>query len=90
MLAETFEHFVHNKFIGHKRFSIEGSETLLPVLDLILNEASEHDIQEVVLGMAHRGRINVLVNVIGKSYESIFSEFEDIKDPDSIEGIGRC
>jgi multifunctional 2-oxoglutarate metabolism enzyme len=88
MLAETFEHFIHNKFIGHKRFSIEGSETLLPVLDLILNEASEHNIQEVVLGMAHRGRINVLVNVIGKSYESIFSEFEDIKDPESKEGSG--
>jgi multifunctional 2-oxoglutarate metabolism enzyme len=88
MLAESFEHFVHNKFIGHKRFSIEGSETLLPVLDLILNEASEHDIQEIVFGMAHRGRINVLVNIIGKSYESIFSEFEDIKDPNSIEGSG--
>jgi multifunctional 2-oxoglutarate metabolism enzyme len=88
MLAESFEHFVHNKFIGHKRFSIEGSETVMPVLDLILNDASEHGIEEVVLGMAHRGRLNVLVNVIGKSYESIFSEFEDIKDPESIEGSG--
>jgi multifunctional 2-oxoglutarate metabolism enzyme len=88
MLSESFEHFVHNKFIGHKRFSLEGSETLMPVLDLILNEASDHDIQEVVFGMAHRGRLNVLVNVIGKPYESIFSEFEDIKDPESIEGSG--
>ena len=88
IVAETFEHFIHNKFIGHKRFSLEGSETLIPVLDLILNDASEEGIQEVVLGMAHRGRLNVLVNIIGKSYESIFSEFEDIKDPDSIEGSG--
>jgi multifunctional 2-oxoglutarate metabolism enzyme len=88
MLAESFEHFVHNKFIGHKRFSLEGSETLMPVLDLILNEAGAQGIQEVVLGMAHRGRLNVLVNVIGKPYESIFSEFEDIVDPNSIEGSG--
>ncbi len=88
LLAESFEHFIHNKFIGHKRFSLEGSETVMPVLDLILNEASEAGIQEVVFGMAHRGRLNVLANIIGKSYESIFSEFEDIKDPDSIEGSG--
>lgn len=86
--AELFEHFIHNRFIGHKRFSIEGSETLLPVLDLILNEAAEVDIQEVVMGMAHRGRLNVLANIIGKSYESILSEFEDIVDPNSIEGSG--
>lgn len=86
--AELFEHFIHNRFIGHKRFSIEGSETLLPVLDLILNEAGDNEIQEVVIGMAHRGRLNVLANIIGKSYESIFSEFEDIVDPNSIEGSG--
>jgi multifunctional 2-oxoglutarate metabolism enzyme len=88
LAAETFEHFIHNKFIGHKRFSLEGSETLMPVLDLIINEASDHGIHEVVFGMAHRGRLNVLANIIGKSYESIFSEFEDIKDPNSIEGSG--
>jgi 2-oxoglutarate dehydrogenase E1 component len=86
--AETFEHFIHNRFIGHKRFSLEGSETLIPVLDYLFNQASDHDVLEVVLGMAHRGRLNVLGNIIGKSYESIFSEFEDIKDPDSIEGSG--
>jgi len=86
--AETFEHFIHNRFIGHKRFSLEGSETLIPVLDYLFNQASEHDVLEVVLGMAHRGRLNVLGNIIGKSYQSIFSEFEDIKDPDSIEGSG--
>ncbi len=88
IVAETYEHFIHTKFIGHKRFSLEGSETLIPVLDLLLNEASDDEIQEIVLGMAHRGRLNVLANVIGKSYESIFSEFEDIRDLDSIEGSG--
>lgn len=86
--AESFEHFVHTKFIGHKRFSLEGSETLIPVLDFILDLSAEHQIVEVVLGMAHRGRLNVLTNIIGKTYESIFSEFEDIKDKDSIEGSG--
>lgn len=86
--AESFEHFVHTKFIGHKRFSLEGSETLIPVLDKILNESADHGISEIVLGMSHRGRLNVLTNIIGKSYESIFSEFEDIKDPNSIQGSG--
>jgi 2-oxoglutarate decarboxylase len=88
IIAETFEHFIHNRFIGHKRFSIEGSETLIPVLDTILNEACDRGILEVVLGMAHRGRLNVLANIIGKSFDSIFSEFEDIQDPNSIEGSG--
>ncbi len=88
IIAETFEHFIHNRFIGHKRFSLEGSETLIPVLDMILNEACEQGILEVVLGMAHRGRLNVLANIIGKSFDSIFSEFEDIQDPNSIEGSG--
>ena len=86
--AETFEHFIHNRFIGHKRFSLEGSETLIPVLDFLLNLAADHNIKEAVLGMAHRGRLNVLANIIGKSYDSIFSEFEDIKDPESIQGSG--
>ncbi len=88
IIAENFEHFIHNRFIGHKRFSLEGSETLIPVLDLLLNEASDDEVNEVVLGMAHRGRLNVLANIIGKSYDSIFSEFEDIRDPNSIEGSG--
>jgi len=86
--AESFEHFIHSKFVGHKRFSLEGSETLIPVIDLILSEAAEYNIKEVVMGMAHRGRLNVLANVIGKSYESIFVEFEDIQDPNSIGGSG--
>ncbi len=88
IMAETFEHFIHNRFIGHKRFSIEGSETLIPVLDMLLNNASEQDVVEVVLGMAHRGRLNVLANIIGKPYDSIFTEFEDIRDPNSIQGSG--
>ncbi len=88
IIAETFEHFIHNRFVGHKRFSLEGSETLIPVLDMILTEASEQGILEIVLGMSHRGRLNVLANIIGKSFDSIFSEFEDIPDPDSIEGSG--
>jgi 2-oxoglutarate decarboxylase len=88
IIAETFEHFIHTKFIGHKRFSLEGSETLIPVLDMLLDEASQSDVLEVVLGMAHRGRLNVLANIIGKSYDSILSEFEDIPDPNSIEGSG--
>ncbi len=86
--AESFEHFIHSKFVGHKRFSLEGSETLIPVLDMIFNEAAEQNIKEIVLGMSHRGRLNVLANVIGKSYESIFVEFEDIQDPNSIAGSG--
>ena len=86
--AELFENFVHTKFVGHKRFSLEGSETLIPVLDTILNQASERGIDEIVLAMSHRGRLNVLTNIIGKSYESIFSEFEDIKDPNTIQGSG--
>lgn len=86
--AENFEHYIHNKFVGHKRFSLEGSETIIPLLDHILNIAAEQEVKEIVLGMAHRGRLNILANIIGKDYESIFSEFEDIVDPNSIEGSG--
>ncbi|MBX2976012.1 MAG: multifunctional oxoglutarate decarboxylase/oxoglutarate dehydrogenase thiamine pyrophosphate-binding subunit/dihydrolipoyllysine-residue succinyltransferase subunit [Ignavibacteriaceae bacterium] len=86
--AEAFEHFIHNRFIGHKRFSIEGSETVIAALDFIINYLAEYDVNEVVLGMAHRGRLNVLANIIGKSYDSIFSEFEDVLDPDSFAGSG--
>jgi 2-oxoglutarate decarboxylase len=86
--AEGFEKFIDKKYIGHKRFSLEGSETIIPVLDLILNEAAEDGVDEIVLGMAHRGRLNVLANIIGKSMKSIFTEFEDIVDPDSALGSG--
>ena len=88
IIAEAFEHFLHTKFIGHKRFSLEGSETMIPVLDHIFGEASEYGVEEVFLGMAHRGRLNILSNVLGKSYEKIFSEFEEIIDHDSSQGSG--
>jgi 2-oxoglutarate dehydrogenase E1 component len=88
IIAEAFEHFLHTKFIGHKRFSLEGNETLIPVLDKLLGDAAEDDVQEVILGMAHRGRLNVLSNIMGKSYEKIFSEFEDNIDPTSSQGTG--
>jgi len=88
VIAEAFEHFLHTKFVGHKRFSLEGSETLIPVLDYLLNLASEENVKEIFLGMAHRGRLNVLSNIIGKSYTNIFSEFEDEMDPESPQGTG--
>jgi len=88
IIAEGFEHFLHTRFIGHKRFSLEGSETLIPVLDHLLSNASEKGIEEVFFGMAHRGRLNVLSNIIGKKYEKIFSEFEDNMDPDTPQGTG--
>ena len=71
-----FEKFLHTKYIGQKRFSLEGGETAIAALDAIINTAANNDVQEVVIGMAHRGRLNVLANVLGKTYEQIFSEFE--------------
>ncbi|MBU2491369.1 MAG: multifunctional oxoglutarate decarboxylase/oxoglutarate dehydrogenase thiamine pyrophosphate-binding subunit/dihydrolipoyllysine-residue succinyltransferase subunit [Bacteroidetes bacterium] len=88
IIAEAFEHFLHTKFIGHKRFSLEGSETMIPVLDHILGEAAESGAEEVFLGMAHRGRLNILSNIMGKTYEKIFSEFEEIVDLESSQGSG--
>jgi len=86
--AENFEKFVDKKYIGHKRFSLEGSETIIPVLDYLLGLAAQEKVDELVLGMAHRGRLNVLANIIGKNLQEIFSEFEDISDVDSVEGSG--
>jgi 2-oxoglutarate dehydrogenase E1 component len=86
--AENFEKFVDKKYIGHKRFSLEGSETIIPLLDYLLALAAKDGVDEIVLGMAHRGRLNVLANIIGKSMQEIFSEFEDITDADSVEGSG--
>ncbi len=88
IIAEAFEHFLHTKFIGHKRFSLEGNETLIPVLDILLDEAGKANAREVILGMAHRGRLNVLSNIIGKKYVKIFSEFEDNTAPGSSQGTG--
>ncbi len=75
--AEIFEQFLHRKFLGAKRFSLEGAETLIPLLDLAIDEAGGQGIREVVIGMAHRGRLNVLVNIMGKSPRDVFQEFAD-------------
>ncbi len=86
--AEHFEKYIEKKYIGHKRFSLEGSETIIPVIDYLLGLAARDKVDELVLGMAHRGRLNVLANIIGKDLQEIFSEFEDIMDIDSVEGSG--
>lgn len=83
-----FEKFLHTKYIGQKRFSLEGGETTIAALDEIINVAAEHDVQEVVIGMAHRGRLNVLANIMGKTYEQIFSEFEGTAKLDQTMGSG--
>ncbi len=86
--AEAFEKFLHTKYIGHKRFSLEGAESTIPMLDGLLSAAADDGITEAVLGMAHRGRLNVLANILGKSLEKIFSEFEGDVDPESVQGSG--
>ena len=86
--SECFEHFLHTKFVGHKRFSGEGAETLIPILHELLEMAGGQDVREVVIGMAHRGRLNVLANIIGKPYTQIFSEFAGNVDPYSALGTG--
>ena len=86
--AEAFERFLHTKYIGHKRFSLEGAETMIPLIDTVLGDAADDDVEEVVMGMAHRGRLNVLANIIGKPYEQIFSEFEGNIDPNTTQGSG--
>ena len=75
--AELFETFIHKKYLGAKRFSLEGGESLIPLIDLAIEEAAGHGIDHVVIGMAHRGRLNVLANILGKEPEQIFEEFED-------------
>jgi 2-oxoglutarate dehydrogenase E1 component len=83
-----FEKFLHTKYIGQKRFSLEGGEASIAAIDTIINTAAEHSVQEVVIGMAHRGRLNVLANVMGKTYEQIFSEFEGTAKLDQTMGSG--
>lgn len=83
-----FEKFLHTKYIGQKRFSLEGGETTIAALDAIINTASQNSVQEVVIGMAHRGRLNVLANIMGKTYNNIFSEFEGNAIPDTTMGSG--
>ncbi|MBK9523614.1 MAG: 2-oxoglutarate dehydrogenase E1 component [Bacteroidetes bacterium] len=77
--AVAFENFLHTKFVGQKRFSLEGCETLIPALDAVIEKGGEQGIKEFVIGMAHRGRLNVLANILGKTYEEIFGEFEGVE-----------
>ncbi len=86
--ASAFEEFLHKKYIGHKRFSLEGADTLIPMIDYLLERAGDYEITDLVLGMAHRGRLNVLVNTMGKSYKKVFAEFEGNIDPESAMGTG--
>ncbi|HAB28293.1 MAG TPA: 2-oxoglutarate dehydrogenase E1 component, partial [Xanthomarina gelatinilytica] len=74
--AVSFESFLHTKYVGQKRFSLEGGESLIPALDALIEKASEYDVKEFVMGMAHRGRLSTLTNIFGKSAKDIFSEFE--------------
>jgi 2-oxoglutarate dehydrogenase E1 component len=87
-VAEAFEMFLQTKFVGQRRFSLEGAESLIPLLDAVLTEAADEHLDEAVIGMAHRGRLNVLANIVGKSYAQIFQEFEGNLDPASTHGSG--
>ena len=86
--AEAFEKFLATKYVGQKRFGLEGAESAIPILDAILEAAADDDLDGTVIGMPHRGRLNVLTNIVGKSYDQIFREFEGQIDPDSIQGSG--
>jgi len=86
--AEAFERFLHTRYVGQKRFGLEGAESTIVLLDALLDEAASAGLTEAVLGMAHRGRLNVLANIVGKSYGEIFREFEGDLDPDSVQGSG--
>ncbi len=85
--AEAFETFLQTKFVGQKRFSLEGGESLIPLLDTILSEAADEGLDEVAIGMAHRGRINVLTNIAGKTHAQVFREFEG-REAGSVTGSG--
>ena len=86
--AEAFETFLQTKFVGQKRFSLEGGESVIALMDRILSRAAEDELDEVCIGMPHRGRLNVLANIAGKSYGQIFREFEGKQDPRSVQGSG--
>jgi 2-oxoglutarate dehydrogenase E1 component len=86
--ADTFEAFIHTKYQGAKRFSVDGGESLLPMMDTLLELGGELGVEEVVIGMAHRGRLNVLTNVLGKGPDQIFSEFNGPVDPRKFMGRG--
>jgi len=86
--AEVFERFLHSRYVGQKRFGLEGAESAIVLLDTILEEAVGDGLRQAVMGMAHRGRLNVLANIVGKSYGEIFEEFEGNLDPESVQGSG--
>jgi len=86
--AEAFETFLQTKYVGQKRFSLEGGESTIALLDSILQGAADHKLDEVAIGMAHRGRLNVLTNIAGKTYGEIFREFEGTQDPRTVQGSG--
>jgi 2-oxoglutarate dehydrogenase E1 component len=86
--AEAFETFLQTKYVGQKRFSLEGGESVIPLLDEVLQGAAEQGLDEVAIGMAHRGRLNVLANIAGKTYGQIFREFEGTQDVKSVQGSG--
>ncbi|MDP4834432.1 MAG: multifunctional oxoglutarate decarboxylase/oxoglutarate dehydrogenase thiamine pyrophosphate-binding subunit/dihydrolipoyllysine-residue succinyltransferase subunit [Ilumatobacteraceae bacterium] len=86
--AEAFERFLATKYVGTKRFGLEGAESAVPIMDMILNLAADHGMDGAVIGMAHRGRLNVLANVVGKSLEHLFGEFEGHVDPHAVQGSG--
>jgi 2-oxoglutarate dehydrogenase E1 component len=86
--AELFESFLHTRYTGQKRFSLEGSETLIPILQAVVDRAPGRGVKEIVIGMAHRGRLNVLANILRKPYEDIFSQFEENYLPESTDGDG--
>ncbi|WP_066978192.1 multifunctional oxoglutarate decarboxylase/oxoglutarate dehydrogenase thiamine pyrophosphate-binding subunit/dihydrolipoyllysine-residue succinyltransferase subunit [Mycobacterium sp. 1274761.0] len=86
--AEAFETFLQTKYVGQKRFSLEGAETVIPMMDAVIDQAAEHSLDEVVIGMPHRGRLNVLANIVGKPYSQIFSEFEGNLNPSQAHGSG--
>ncbi len=86
--AVIFERFLHTKYVGQKRFSLEGGESAIPALDGMINKGAELGVKEVVIGMAHRGRLNVLANIMGKTYEHIFNEFEEAAISDLSFGDG--
>jgi 2-oxoglutarate dehydrogenase E1 component len=86
--AEVFERFLHTRYVGQKRFGLEGAESTIVALDALFDMAAQQGVTDAVIGMAHRGRLNVLANVVGKSYSEIFGEFEGNLDPDSVQGTG--
>ncbi|MFN8056389.1 MAG: multifunctional oxoglutarate decarboxylase/oxoglutarate dehydrogenase thiamine pyrophosphate-binding subunit/dihydrolipoyllysine-residue succinyltransferase subunit [Gordonia sp. (in: high G+C Gram-positive bacteria)] len=86
--AEAFETFLATKYVGQKRFSLEGAESVIPMMDAVIDQSAEHKLTEVVIGMPHRGRLNVLANIVGKPYSKIFTEFEGNQDPSQAHGSG--